>query len=55
MLNDRAREPVILSAARTPIGKFRGVLRDLPATELGALVVREAVRRSGLADGSQKS
>ena len=53
MLNDRTREPVILSAVRTPIGKFRGVLRDLPATQLGALVVREAVRRAGLAEGSQ--
>ncbi|HEY4665874.1 MAG TPA: thiolase family protein [Anaerolineales bacterium] len=52
-MNDKGREPVILGAARTPIGRFRGMLRDLPATELGALVVREAVRRAGLAEGSQ--
>jgi acetyl-CoA C-acetyltransferase len=38
----------ILSAHRTPIGKFRGSLSALPATELGAIVVREAVARAGL-------
>jgi acetyl-CoA C-acetyltransferase len=37
----------ILSACRTPIGKFRGALSSLPVTELGAIVVREAVRRAG--------
>jgi acetyl-CoA C-acetyltransferase len=37
----------ILSACRTPIGKYRGSLSSLPATELGAVVVREAVARSG--------
>jgi acetyl-CoA C-acetyltransferase len=37
----------ILSARRTPIGKFRGSLSSLPATELGAIVVREAVARAG--------
>jgi acetyl-CoA C-acetyltransferase len=39
-------EALILSACRTPIGKFRGVLSSLPATDLGALVVREAVARA---------
>jgi acetyl-CoA C-acetyltransferase len=38
----------ILSAHRTPIGKFRGSLSSLPATELGAIVVREAVARAGV-------
>jgi acetyl-CoA C-acetyltransferase len=38
----------ILSACRTPIGKFRGNLSWLPATELGAIAVREAVARAGV-------
>ena len=42
-------EAVILSACRTPIGKFRGNLSSVAATELGASVVREAVRRAGIA------
>jgi len=42
------RDTVIVSAVRTPTGKFLGTLKDLPATELGALVVREAVRRARL-------
>jgi acetyl-CoA C-acetyltransferase len=42
------REAVILSAVRTPTGKFLGGLKDFRATELGALVVREAVRRAGI-------
>lgn len=41
--------PVIVSAVRLPSGRFLGGLKDLPATRLGALVVREAVRRAGLA------
>jgi len=43
------REPsVIVSAVRTPTGKFLGALKTLKATELGALVVAEAVRRAGI-------
>jgi acetyl-CoA C-acetyltransferase len=42
------REAVIVSAVRTPTGKFLGSLKDLTAPELGALVVREAVRRAGI-------
>ena len=42
------RESVIVSAVRTPTGKFLGALKDLPATELGARVVREAVARAGI-------
>ena len=40
------RETVIVSAVRTPTGKFLGGLKDFTATELGAMVVREAVRRA---------
>jgi acetyl-CoA C-acetyltransferase len=42
-------EAVIISAARTPTGKFQGALKDFSATDLGALVVRESVRRAGVA------
>jgi len=42
------RETVIVSAVRTPTGKFLGGLKDLKATELGAMAVREAVRRAGI-------
>ena len=42
------REAVIVSAVRTPTGKFLGGLKDLAATELGALVVAEVVRRAGI-------
>ncbi|MCJ7488957.1 MAG: acetyl-CoA C-acetyltransferase [Thermoplasmata archaeon] len=41
-------QPVILSAVRTPIGKFGGGLKAQTATQLGAIVVREAVRRAGI-------
>jgi acetyl-CoA C-acetyltransferase len=43
------REAVIISAARTATGKFQGALSSLKATELGALIVREAVKRAGVA------
>src|SRR6476661_3785918 len=39
---------VIISACRTPVGKFQGSLSDLSATQLGAVVVREAVKRAGI-------
>jgi acetyl-CoA C-acetyltransferase len=42
-------QPVILSAVRTPIGKFQGGLASFAATELGAKAVAEAVRRAGIA------
>jgi acetyl-CoA C-acetyltransferase len=41
-------EAVIISAARTPVGKFLGSLKGFSATELGALVVRESVQRAGI-------
>jgi acetyl-CoA C-acetyltransferase len=42
------REAVIVSAVRTPTGKFLGTLKDHTAPALGAMVVREAVRRAGI-------
>jgi acetyl-CoA C-acetyltransferase len=42
------RESVIVSAVRTPTGKFLGALKGLTATQLGALAVAEAVRRAGI-------
>jgi acetyl-CoA C-acetyltransferase len=41
-------DPVILSAARTPMGRFQGVLSPLSAVQLGAAVVQEAVKRSAI-------
>jgi len=41
-------DPVIVSAARTPIGSFKGALSSLPATDLGSIAVKEAVQRSGV-------
>jgi len=46
---DKSRIPVIVSAARTPVGKFLGGLSSLSAPELGAIAIREALRRSGVA------
>ena len=42
------RESVIVSAVRTPTGNFLGALKDFSATQLGALVVAETVRRAGI-------
>src|SRR3981189_2491264 len=41
-------EPLILAAVRTPIGKYLGGLAELPAPQLGALVLREALRRANV-------
>ena len=43
------REAVIVSAVRTPIGNFNGTLSALGATQLGALVIEEAIKRAGIA------
>src|SRR3954454_3666228 len=40
------REVVVVSAVRTAVGKYGGSLKDVPPTELGAIVVREAVARA---------
>ena len=44
----KENEPIILSATRTPIARFQGALSNIPATQLGALVVKEAVERAGI-------
>ncbi len=46
------REAVICEPVRTPVGRYGGVLRDVPAHELGALVVRELVGRTGISPGA---
>jgi acetyl-CoA C-acetyltransferase len=48
---DKDRIPVLLSGVRTPIGRFLGGLSPLPATQLGALTVAEAVKRAGIDGG----
>src|SRR3989337_242855 len=47
-MSDLSRQPVIVSATRTPIGKFLGGLSSLSAPELGAIVIREALRRANV-------
>src|SRR6266850_3296659 len=42
------KEAVIISASRTPVGKFLGSLKSFSATDLGAIVVRESVKRAGV-------
>ena len=42
------RDAVILSAARTPTGKFQGALKGFTAPELGAIAIKEAVKRAGV-------
>jgi acetyl-CoA C-acetyltransferase len=48
-MNDH--DVIIVGAARTPIGKFQGAYKDIPATDLGAAAVRAAVARAGV-DGA---
>ena len=43
-----SNDVVIISGCRTPIGKFQGSLSDMRAPEIGAVVVREAVKRAGI-------
>jgi acetyl-CoA C-acetyltransferase len=45
---DRPREAVIVSAVRTPVGRFQGTLVPLPASDLGGIAIRAAVDRSGV-------
>ena len=40
--------PVILGAVRTPVGRFLGALKSVPATKLGSVVVKEVARRAGV-------
>ena len=52
-LSNTHHTPVILSATRTPSGRFQGSLSGLSATRLGAVVVKEAIKRSGIPDAAQ--
>ena len=52
MAHDPRTTAVLLSATRTPIGRFLGGLAALSAPKLGAIAVREAVRRAGLPDSA---
>jgi acetyl-CoA C-acetyltransferase len=48
MMSDNPREAVIVSAVRTPIGRFQGTLASLSASDLGAVAIRAAVERAGV-------
>lgn len=48
---NKETEAVILSAARTPVGKFQGALSGIPAPKLGAVAVKAAVERAGIDPG----
>ncbi|MGI9102843.1 MAG: acetyl-CoA C-acetyltransferase [Terriglobales bacterium] len=48
-----ADDVVIISGVRTPIGKFQGSLSEISAPQLGAIAVREAVKRAGISDLNQ--
>ena len=48
-MRDESQQIVIVSAVRTPVGKFQGALASLSATDLGAIAVREAVARTAVA------
>ena len=47
-----SKRAVILSAARTPTGKFQGSLKGFTAPELGAIAIKEAVKRAGVEPAS---
>ena len=49
-----SREVVILSAARTPVGRYLGTLGDIPAWKLGSIAIAEAVKRAGV-DGAERT
>ncbi len=51
MAGPRSARVAIVAPVRTPIGKFAGGLRDIGALDLGAIVTREAVKRSGMSAG----
>src|SRR5436305_13145292 len=49
--NNTMQEAVILSAVRTPIGRYAGTLKDVRPDDMAALVIAEAVRRANIDDG----
>jgi acetyl-CoA C-acetyltransferase len=44
----KMKKAVIVSAARTPVGKFGGSLKDIPAYQLGSIAIKEAILRAGV-------
>jgi acetyl-CoA C-acetyltransferase len=48
-MSEKYKDVLIISGARTPIGKFQGSLKEIPATELGAIAIRAAIGRAGIA------
>ena len=44
----KSNDVVVVSGARTPIGSFGGALKDVPAVQLGSLVIKETLKRAGL-------
>jgi acetyl-CoA C-acetyltransferase len=53
-MHDPSGQTFIVSAARTPIGKFGGALAGVPATQLGGVAIRAAVERAGLDPGTAR-
>ncbi len=51
-MSNSETSPVLLSATRTPIGRYLGGLAGLRAAEIGAVAVSEAVRRAGIDPGA---
>ena len=51
-LNDRNGGVYLVSAARTPIGRFSGALASTPATVLGGIAIKAAVERAGIPEGT---
>ncbi len=45
-MNDRSKEVVIIEAVRTPIGTFKGALKDIKAYYLGSIVIKEILKKS---------
>ena len=51
-MSNKETTPVIVSAVRTPVGRFLGGLSSLPATRLGAIAIREAMARAAVEPGA---
>ena len=47
-MSNKAKDVVIVGAVRTPIGTFKGSLKDMQAHDLGSIVVKECIKRSKL-------
>ena len=47
-MNNKSREVVILSASRTPIGTYKGALKNTKADQLGSIVIRDVLKKTNL-------